>query len=246
MSGDAATGGFVLDPDTFKKIQPLEYHRRFLEQDVRADGRPLRMFRALEFRAVPNIDLPALCSPQFRPGPPGELTQSLSTFLEHIISSGHIIDLDTLCVASGRAVWVLYADIICLNYAGNVLDAAVAALMAALRNVRLPDVTVGEDADADAAPVISGKPSKPIHLSRSLVSSTFGVFDKQLLLADPTNEEEALVSSSVSVVLDDKDVVCGVFKPGGAAASKALIDECIAAARERTSRLVEALGGLGK
>lgn len=35
---------------------------------------------------------------------------------------------------SGKYSWYLYADIYCLDYDGNILDGAVAALVAALRN----------------------------------------------------------------------------------------------------------------
>ena len=34
---------------------------------------------------VPNVDLPALCSPNFRPGPPSEQAQAASVFIDNII-----------------------------------------------------------------------------------------------------------------------------------------------------------------
>ncbi|KAH6565375.1 hypothetical protein BASA61_008687 [Batrachochytrium salamandrivorans] len=268
-------GGFILDPDTFKKIQPLEYHRRFIQEGVRADGRPLLYFRNPEFNTdaitsatgsmamklgetsvicaikaelaepgpttpcqgylVPNIDLPALCSPQYRSGPPSELVQSISTFLNSIIPSGDVLDLESLCVVPGRLVWVLYADIICLNYAGNVLDAAVAALMGALRNVKLPGISV----DSDDIPTVNDEPPKHLKLNRAIISSTFAVFDEKTLLADPTHEEELLASSHISVVVDDKQIICGISKPGGVSVSKAILDECLKLAKERTPILLE-------
>ncbi|KAJ1340372.1 hypothetical protein BSLG_005014 [Batrachochytrium salamandrivorans] len=254
-------GGFILDPDTFKKIQPLEYHRRFIQEGVRADGRPLLYFRNPEFNTdaitsatgsmamklgetsvicaikaelaepgpttpcqgylVPNIDLPALCSPQYRSGPQA--------------SSGDVLDLESLCVVPGRLVWVLYADIICLNYAGNVLDAAVAALMGALRNVKLPGISV----DSDDIPTVNDEPPKHLKLNRAIISSTFAVFDEKTLLADPTHEEELLASSHISVVVDDKQIICGISKPGGVSVSKAILDECLKLAKERTPILLE-------
>ena len=36
--------------------------------------------------SVPNIDLPPLCSPRFRPGPPSEQAQVLSQFIADTIS----------------------------------------------------------------------------------------------------------------------------------------------------------------
>jgi exosome complex component RRP43 len=45
-----------------------------------------------------------------------------------------VIDLETLCIEEGKAVWVLFADLVCVNYDGNVFDACVIALMSALMN----------------------------------------------------------------------------------------------------------------
>jgi exosome complex component RRP43 len=48
--------------------------------------------------------------------------------------------MDSLCIAPGKAVWVLYIDIICLNYDGNILDASMMALKAALKEGTLSDI----------------------------------------------------------------------------------------------------------
>ena len=45
-----------------------------------------------------------------------------------------MLPLKSLCIQPGRAVWVIYADIMCINYDGNVTDAALFALVAALKN----------------------------------------------------------------------------------------------------------------
>lgn len=37
------------------------------------------------FCTVPNVELPALCSPRFRSGPPSELAQTASLFLQDAI-----------------------------------------------------------------------------------------------------------------------------------------------------------------
>lgn len=40
----------------------------------------------------------------------------------------------SLIIAPGKAAWVIYIDVVCINYDGNAYDAAVLAVMAALRN----------------------------------------------------------------------------------------------------------------
>ncbi|UOH79807.1 hypothetical protein LQV05_000818 [Cryptococcus neoformans] len=83
---------------------------------------------------VPNIDLPALSSPKFKPGPPGDEAQTYSNWLNELLVSSKTIPLSSLLIAPGKAAWVLYIDVVCINYDGNAFDAAVLAVMAALRN----------------------------------------------------------------------------------------------------------------
>lgn len=42
------------------------------------------------------------------------------------------MDLGSLCIEAGRAVWVLYIDILILSNGGNLLDVCVMALNGAL------------------------------------------------------------------------------------------------------------------
>jgi len=46
----------------------------------------LYSFLYLIVSSVPNVELSPLCSPQFRPGPPGELAQTLSQFVSNIVT----------------------------------------------------------------------------------------------------------------------------------------------------------------
>ena len=43
---------------------------------------------------VPNIDLPAICSPRFKPGPPSDEAQTLSNWLNDMIVSSVLPLLD--------------------------------------------------------------------------------------------------------------------------------------------------------
>jgi exosome complex component RRP43 len=67
---------------------------------------------------VPNIDLPAICSPKFKPGPPTEEAQVLSDRLNEALVASGALSLSSLCIHSGKAVWTLYVDCTCINYDG--------------------------------------------------------------------------------------------------------------------------------
>ena len=45
------------------------------------------MERTLQKPPVPNLDLPAMCSPKFKPGPPSEEAQVLSDRLNQVLIS---------------------------------------------------------------------------------------------------------------------------------------------------------------
>lgn len=49
-------------------------------------------------------------------------------------NSSNVLPLSQLVIEPGKAAWVVYLDIVCLNYDGGVLDAAVLAAVGALRN----------------------------------------------------------------------------------------------------------------
>ncbi|KAJ3216570.1 Exosome complex component RRP43 [Dinochytrium kinnereticum] len=265
---------FVLDPDTFQKVHPVEFHRRFLSQGIRTDGRSLHQFRSIRINSgsigsavgsamvrlgettclcgikaevsipntnnptsgflVPNVDFPPICSPNFKPGPPSPFVQSVSEMINSVLQSSNVLDLEELCISKGRAVWVIYADVIFLNYEGNAIDAALAALMAALRSTKLPKVEYKEE-DGSIREVPGDFTT--LNLRRMPVSSTFGVFESledAKIMADPTEEEGCVVSASVTVVLDSlTGCICGVFKPGGFALDRSKINECIGDAKKR-------------
>ncbi|KAM7436232.1 Exosome complex component RRP43 [Porites harrisoni] len=237
----------------FKTAQPLEYYRQFLKQDVRPDGRALLEFRKTilnvgsistaegsslvklgnttvvcgvkaEF-AVPSQEKPKLgfigqlnlsCCVQF----------SANQFALHAffwITSCEPISLEDLCIAEGKLCWVLYVDIMCLSYDGNITDACLIAAVAALQNTRLHSVKIDEETQT---PEPSEKKEVSLNLRQHPVASTFGIFDDSVLFADPTDEEENLVSGIVTIVVTDDDKIAAVHKPGGSPLTDDKLQEC--------------------
>ncbi|KAM7436235.1 Exosome complex component RRP43 [Porites harrisoni] len=172
---------------------------------------------------VPNVDLPPLCSSRFRPGPPSEQAQVLSQFVADIISNCEPISLEDLCIVEGKLCWVLYVDIMCLSYDGNITDACLIAAVAALQNTRLHSVKIDEETQT---PEPSEKKEVSLNLRQHPVASTFGIFDDSVLFADPTDEEENLVSGIVTIVVTDDDKIAAVHKPGGSPLTDDKLQEC--------------------
>ncbi|RVE63950.1 hypothetical protein OJAV_G00141380 [Oryzias javanicus] len=75
---------------------------------------------------------------------PQESRPSCQPFIVDVIESSEMIKPEDLCIDRGKLCWVLYCDIMCLDYDGNILDACIIALLAALKNTRLPKVTINK------------------------------------------------------------------------------------------------------
>lgn len=89
---------------------------------------------------VANVTLPPLCSSRIKSGPPGETAQTASQFMAELVASDSVLALDRLCIETAKWVWVLHADLVCLNLDGGLLDACVLALVAALSNCKSPNL----------------------------------------------------------------------------------------------------------
>ncbi|XP_057563065.1 exosome complex component RRP43 isoform X3 [Hippopotamus amphibius kiboko] len=160
---------------------------------------------------VPNVDLSPLCSWRFRSGPPGEEAQVASQFIADVIENSQIIHKEDLCICPGKLAWVLYCDLICLNHDGNILDACTFALLAALKNVQLPEVTINEET---ALAEVNLKKKSYLNIRTHPVATSFAVFDDTLLIVDPTEEEEHLATGTLTVVMDEEGKLCCLHKPG--------------------------------
>ncbi|XP_047500481.1 exosome complex component RRP43-like [Penaeus chinensis] len=179
---------------------------------------------------VPNVELYACCSPMFKAGPPGEKAISTSQFLKNVIISSGMLDLTELCIVNNKYVWCLYCDIVCLNYDGNLTDAALVALVAALQNVRLPATSF--DLDDQRLQVQSLRTVK-VNVKAFPVASTFTLYSEDIQLMDPTAEDERQGNGEVTLVLLENDSVCTTHKPGGRMISEATLSTFVTLAKKR-------------
>ncbi|KIY68420.1 hypothetical protein CYLTODRAFT_374405 [Cylindrobasidium torrendii FP15055 ss-10] len=184
---------------------------------------------------VPNLDLPAICSPKFKPGPPTEEAQVFSDRLHEALTSTGTISLEDLCIQPGKAAWVLFVDATCINYDGNVFDATLLAMIAALKNVTLPKATFDEDTGRT---VCTRKESAPLNLKCLPISFTFGIFDGKHIFPDPTFFEEPLLDTAVSVVLKEDGTISSVSQVGADAVEQDALSRCIVEAKARHQLLL--------
>jgi len=183
---------------------------------------------------VPNIQLPPVCSAEFRPGPPSEKAQIISQFIADTINNSKILALEHLCIEQDKLCWVLYADIVCVCHDGNIVDAALLALMAAMENTLLPKVTIDPETGVGQA---SSTEKEHLAISNRPVSCTIALFENSILLVDPTHKEEELAEGSVTIVVGSSNELCYVYKPGGCSLTDDILQNCILAAMQRATEV---------
>jgi exosome complex component RRP43 len=227
---------------------------------------------------VPNIELATGCSPAFLPGqPPSTLAQSLSTRIYSLLHSSNLINTEDLRIwyqppdlsdpdrmdedgdeeapePEIMAFWTLYIDILFISLDGNPFDAAWAAVMSALKDVRLPKAYW----DADREMVLcedSVAESKKLNLCGLPIAVTSLVFkakekgqakDKRYwILVDPDTFEEALCEESITIVVDctDKTRILGISKSGGTVVGRDEMKDIVALAERRSNELSKLLNG---
>ncbi|BGP37150.1 hypothetical protein JCM10450v2_001056 [Rhodotorula kratochvilovae] len=206
---------------------------------------PPDLARPNEGFIVPNVDLSPLCSPRFHPGPPADEAQVLSARLRDILISSNVLPLSSLVIEPGKAVWVVYIDVVCLNYDGGVLDAAVLAAVGALRSLVFPEAAIDVDTnEAVCERVTDAHPGSRIPPASEPYSVSFGVFHGTLL-PDPTLFEAELCSTELTIVLGAspqgslaKAPLLHVYQAGAPLQNaRETVKECVRLARRRAEEL---------
>ncbi|KAE8098781.1 hypothetical protein FH972_016818 [Carpinus fangiana] len=198
-----------------------------------------------------DFHMPPICSPIVRPGRPAEASPVVSKQLSDTISSSGMVDLKELSLVSGKAAWMAYLDIYCLDADRALFDAALLSAVAALSHLQFPTVSLNED--GRVVVVVSeedgGKLEKePVNREKrkltlkSIPFSLTCILHKNYILADPTAEEESIMETLVTVVLDSSSQLISLYKPGGPVlANTSVIQDSIALTRQRVRELQKIL-----
>ncbi|XP_022920170.1 exosome complex component RRP43-like [Onthophagus taurus] len=175
---------------------------------------------------IPNVELPPLCSPNYKPGPPSDQAQVTTKAIADVIENSGCISLKSLCICKEKLAWCLYADMICIDHDGAVIDACLIALLTALKTVKLPSVDYNPAIDNK---LVNTDEMKPLSINNTPVSTTFAIFDDCEILTDPTHEEENVSTGIITIVIKNEEL-CSVIKPGGSPISEEDMLSCVAKA----------------
>ncbi|PIA45324.1 hypothetical protein AQUCO_01700692v1 [Aquilegia coerulea] len=198
-----------------------------------------------------DFHMPAICSPLVRPGRPAEEAPVISKQLTDVILSSGMVNMKELCLIPGKAAWMAYLDIYCLDADGALFDAALLSAVAAFSHLHIPAVSLNDEGrvvSVSEEQVEGNSIKEPLNKGKrklTLSSTPFAltcILHKKYILADPTAEEESIMETLVTVVLDVTGRLVSFYKPGGAfLAYTSAVQDCIALTRQRVKELQKIL-----
>ncbi|KAK7275212.1 hypothetical protein RIF29_16321 [Crotalaria pallida] len=193
-----------------------------------------------------DFHMPPICSPIVRPGRPAEAAPVVSKQLSDTIASSGLINLKELSLVSGKAAWMAYLDVYCLDADGALFDAALLSAVAALSHLQIPAVAMNDDGKIVLMSEEDGQRQAQKQVNKekrkltlkSIPFSLTCILHKNYILADPTAEEESIMETLMTVVLDSSGQLISLYKPGGPVlAHTSAIQDCVALTRQRVKEL---------
>ena len=153
-----------------------------------------------------NAELSPLSSREFEVGPPGIKAVELARVVDRGIRESKAIDLKALCITPGEKAWFVTVDIVSINDAGNLLDTAGLAALAALKSARFPVV----DMETGAIDY-KQKTNKHLPLTKEPLPITVYQINGSLLV-DPSQEEENAYEARLTVASDSDGTISAMQK----------------------------------
>jgi len=160
---------------------------------------------------IVNAEYLPAASPTFEPGPPDENAIELARVIDRGLREAKVIALDKLVIVPGKRVWIVWLDIYILDHDGNLIDASAMASMLALATTFIPYYEV--DPLTSNVKIDRTKKLQRLPLNRYVVSVTVNKIG-DLLVIDPTGEEEAIASSKLAISISEEGNIVGIQKMG--------------------------------
>lgn len=177
-----------------------------------------------------NVELLSMSDREFESGRPGIESIEPSRVIDRGLRESGAIDLEELCIEEGETVLGISIDIVPLNYDGNIYGLAALAALAALKDLDMPAVDDNGNIDWDE----DGDMDFELDLE-PLPVTIYKVDD--LLLVDPTKDEEDIADARLTVTTLDDERVCSLQKGGDAPISDDEFNDMIDLAFETTEAL---------
>lgn len=163
------------------------------------------------------------------------------------------VDVERLVAVGGKLRWRLKVVVYVMEDDGAVEDVTVLAVVAALKDARLPTIALKEDEEniiekeeeveekyEEAVAVASADRMLTLGIGGFSVAMSFVIFDGRLLI-DPTKEEEGVANGKFTLVFSSGNSLQSVKKSGGVPLSDSLLEKATEQGQARATEMLQAL-----
>lgn len=182
-----------------------------------------------------NCEMLPMADPTFEPGPPSEDSIELARVVDRGIRESELVELDKLCIEEGKHVWMLFIDLAIIDNCGNLFDAAELAIMAALKNTKLPTATVVDD-----EVILDKEKLIDLPINNQVAMCTFVKIGDKMVI-DPSLVEEEVAEARLNIGVTEEGKICAMQKGGSLPLTKEEIIDCVGVAISKTKELIENL-----
>ncbi len=180
-----------------------------------------------------GAELLPLSSPEFELGPPGDWAIEVARVVDRGIRESHAIDTKKMVIKKGEEVWTVVVDICTINDAGNILDASSVAVLAAIKDARMPKYD-GKKVDYKTLT----KEKLPVN-ELPIAVTVYKIGEH--LLVDPTDEEEKQADTRLTVTTIEDGSICAMQKGGEATLTIEEVEKMVDIASKHAKVLRKAL-----
>jgi exosome complex component RRP45 len=168
-----------------------------------------------------------MASPAFEVGRPTETEILLSRLLEKTLRRSSALDTESLCLIAAQKVWSVRADVHVLSHDGSLIDTSCIAVIAALQHFRKPDVSIeGDDVTVYTIAEREPVPLSLLHFPFCVTFSFYTGGGQEVVLLDPTLQEEHLREGSITMSLNSHGEICQIAKLGGLPIDAVILLQC--------------------
>eukprot|EP00375_Theileria_parva_P002859 XP_765540.1 exosome complex exonuclease Rrp45 [Theileria parva strain Muguga] len=171
-----------------------------------------------------NVETSPFTSESYEPGKTTDQEHNLIYFLENMFKESSCLDLETLCITSGKQVWALRVYVHVLQDDGNLLSACSLSALASLLHYRKPLMELSDELNHSFYGLWhKGTPLNIYHVPMFVTVWLLEAPDHSLLdhnlseykfVLEPNSFEEKLLKTQVSILFNQFGEVLWIYKNG--------------------------------
>jgi len=158
--------------------------------------------------------------PTVETGPPRDDVIELARVTDRGIRESHMVDVSQLVIEEDKSVVGVFADIVVIDYDGNLFDACSYAATAALLTSTTPKWTMVDD----KVTLVDGEES-PLPTTTIPVSVTMGKVGNYIIV-DPNGDEWDSMDARITIITNSDGNICALQKGGSDGFTQEEIVQC--------------------